>query len=202
MVLHLLTRANIYHLCKPTKKLSHLGMYLGFLISHGWKILGRIPSKAYVLFIHGPPTPTLYIGSVWVLCPAQVGMTLVIDHSGNVHKKKKPTIKDILVNREAWDSVEKRLKLFKHEAREFMGAPWPCEVVLATVEGLQGGCRVSAYVVQRAILQFYSECKLYPAGIVSELPSVQDWALKCGVAIKRLAPCLNLICNIYKLYII
>jgi len=35
-------------------------------------------------------------------------MTLAIDHSGNVRSKKKPTIKDILVNREAWDSVERK----------------------------------------------------------------------------------------------
>jgi len=35
---------------------------------------------------------------------SQVGMTLIVDHSGRVHKK--PTIKDITVNREAlWGST-------------------------------------------------------------------------------------------------
>lgn len=46
---------------------------------------------------------------------------------------------------------------------------------------------MSKYVLQKAILQFYSECGLYPAGIVSELPSVQEWALKSARAIQRLA---------------
>ena len=32
---------------------------------------------------------------------AQVGMTLVIDHSGRVHTQRKPTIKDVVVNKEA-----------------------------------------------------------------------------------------------------
>ena len=60
-------------------------------------------------------------------------MTLVIDHSGNVHSKKKPTIKDILVNREAWDSVEKKIvsittrisNMNSVEACEFMAIPGP-----------------------------------------------------------------------------
>ena len=31
---------------------------------------------------------------------AQVGMSLVTDHSGKLHTKKKPTIKDVLVNQQ------------------------------------------------------------------------------------------------------
>ena len=31
----------------------------------------------------------------------QVGMTLIVDHSGRVHGRQKPTIKDVTVNREA-----------------------------------------------------------------------------------------------------
>ena len=45
---------------------------------------------------------------------------------------------------------------------------------------------MSRFVLQKAILHFYSECRLYPSGLVSELPSVQDWALKCAKAIVRL----------------
>ena len=48
--------------------------------------------------------------------------------------------------------------------------------------------RLSEVVLQRAVLQFYSQYKLYPAGLVSELESVQAWGLKCGKALKRLVP--------------
>ena len=60
-------------------------------------------------------------------------------------------------------------------------------MLLAAVKGSQGNPRMSKYVLQKAILQFYSECGLYPAGIVSELASVQEWALKSARAIQRLA---------------
>lgn len=62
----------------------------------------------------------------------------------------------------------------------------PIQVVLAAVKGARGNPRMSRFVLQKAILHFYSECRLYPLGIVSELPSVQDWALKCAKAIVRL----------------
>ena len=62
----------------------------------------------------------------------------------------------------------------------------PLQVVLAVVKGLRGQTRASAYVLQRAILEFYSGSKLYPSGVVSELPAVQTWALKHGLALKKL----------------
>ena len=60
------------------------------------------------------------------------------------------------------------------------------QVILAVVKGLQGRTRASAYVLQKAILDFYSGCKLFPSGVVAELPSVQTWALKHGLALKKL----------------
>lgn len=47
---------------------------------------------------------------------------------------------------------------------------------------------MSEKVLSKAIKQFYSQNRLYPAGVVSELPAVQDWALKQAKALKRLVP--------------
>ncbi len=61
-------------------------------------------------------------------------------------------------------------------------------MLLAVVKGSAGRARLSELVLQRAILQFYSSNKLFPSGVVAELPSVQDWSLKVGKALKRLVP--------------
>ena len=50
----------------------------------------------------------------------------------------------------------------------------------------RSGSRVSAYVLQKAILHFYTTCRLFPAGVVAELDSVKDWSLKCAKALRRL----------------
>ena len=42
--------------------------------------------------------------------------------------------------------------------------------------------------LKRAILAFYTQYRLFPTGVVSELDSVQDWADKCSKALKRLVP--------------
>lgn len=60
------------------------------------------------------------------------------------------------------------------------------QAILAVVKGSQGNPRLSAYVLQRAILHFYTSCKLFPAGVIAELESVQVWSLKCGKALRRL----------------
>jgi len=61
-------------------------------------------------------------------------------------------------------------------------------VLLAVVKGSAGRARLSDFVLQRAVLQFYSSNKLFPSGVVAELPSVQEWSLKVGKALKRLVP--------------
>ena len=60
------------------------------------------------------------------------------------------------------------------------------QVLLAVIKGAKGSSRVSAYVMQDALLGFYSKYKLFPAGIYSEIPAVQSWALKHGLAIKKM----------------
>ena len=47
---------------------------------------------------------------------------------------------------------------------------------------------MSEKVLSKAILHFYSHHRLFPCGVVAELPAVQEWALKQGKALKRLAP--------------
>ncbi|CAK9033257.1 unnamed protein product [Durusdinium trenchii] len=86
-------------------------------------------------------------------------MTLVVDHSGRLHTKHKCTMKDLIAH---------------------------SEVILVGVEGLCGKARLSVYTMQKAILQFYSQCKLFPSGVVSEIPAVQDWAMKMSIAIAKM----------------
>lgn len=65
-----------------------------------------------------------------------------------------------------------------------------CQVILATIHGLVNSRhvsqRLSAYVLRDAILQYYSVNRLFPNGLVSELPCVRDWALKAGACLKKL----------------
>lgn len=67
------------------------------------------------------------------------------------------------------------------------------EVILATIRGSMNRVQnmapqMSAYVLKRAILVFYAKFKLYPAGLCSAIPAVDDWALKSGATLKKLVP--------------
>ena len=62
------------------------------------------------------------------------------------------------------------------------------KAILAVVQGLEGHPRASAHILRDAILTFFTKHKLFPTGIYAEIPSVQDWALKHGQALKKLAP--------------
>ena len=66
------------------------------------------------------------------------------------------------------------------------------EVVLASVKGVQGKPRISAYTLQKAFLDFFTEHKLFPPGIYADIPAVQTWALKYAVALKKLVALLKL----------
>ena len=59
-------------------------------------------------------------------------------------------------------------------------------MVLATVEGCHGKPRISPYTVKSALLDVYSRKRIFPEGIVAEIPAVQDWSLKNGIALSRL----------------
>lgn len=75
-----------------------------------------------------------------------------------------------------------------------------CQVVLATIHGLVSSGhisqRLSAYVLRDVILQYYSVHRLFPDGLVSELPCVRDWALKAGACLKKLV--LGLVVFLYE----
>ena len=61
------------------------------------------------------------------------------------------------------------------------------EVILAAIRGSGGKPNLSAYTIQTALLQFFTEKSLFPPGVYADIPSVQSWALKYGVALKKLA---------------
>ena len=65
------------------------------------------------------------------------------------------------------------------------------EVLLATIKGANGKPRVSAYVLQKALLEFFTQFKLFPMGVYADIPAVQSWALKYAVAIKKLVTFLH-----------
>ena len=53
---------------------------------------------------------------------SKVGMTLVIDHSGRVHSKKRPTLKDVVANREA--TTCENGKGFQHVSTRMLVLLW------------------------------------------------------------------------------
>lgn len=63
------------------------------------------------------------------------------------------------------------------------------QVILACVEGSLGRKvqtpQLSAYTVQKAILAEYQENKRFPEGLTAQVPSVRDWALRCGAILKK-----------------
>lgn len=46
--------------------------------------------------------------------------------------------------------------------------------------------QMSAYTLQRALLQWYTKQKLFPHGLSALIPAVSDWALKNGAILKKL----------------
>ena len=62
------------------------------------------------------------------------------------------------------------------------------QAILAIVKGSRGEPRISRRVLKRAVLHFYSQHRLFPRGVVAELPAVQSWAEKMAKALKRLEP--------------
>ena len=68
-------------------------------------------------------------------------------------------------------------------------ATFKSEVIYAAMKATAGNSRQSAYLLQQAVLAFYTECRLFPPGVVAELPCVQTWSLRIGVAVKRMVAC-------------
>ena len=61
------------------------------------------------------------------------------------------------------------------------------EATFAVIKAYHGrGLYFSSYTIQKAILMFYTSQSLFPPGLCSELPCVENWALKAGHALSRL----------------
>ena len=88
--------------------------------------------------------------------------------------------------------IRKRSSTIIEESRIPLVANWvlpsSLQAIFAITKAYHGrGIRPSSFTIQKAILMFYTQCQLYPVGLVSELPCVQSWALKAGYALRRLA---------------
>ena len=60
------------------------------------------------------------------------------------------------------------------------------EAIFAVIKATNGSSRLSAYMLRDAILRFYSNNHLFPAGLCADAECTQTWALKHGNALKRL----------------
>ena len=148
--------------------------------------------KAHVLVL-------LHYPGAYHLTLDQAGMTLLVDHSGRI--KKRPSIKDLVVNRDVACS-HSHMNIFQGwvwDLTRFVKRmltsiiPWwgpQSKVVLSVVEGSLGRVhqtpQLSAYTLQKAILVYYQDAKLFPEGICAAQPAVGDWALQNGVILKKL----------------
>ena len=62
------------------------------------------------------------------------------------------------------------------------------------VKATNGAPRLSAYVLRDAILRFYTNNNLFPAGLCAEAECTRTWALKHGNALKKLVALLTISC--------
>ena len=59
------------------------------------------------------------------------------------------------------------------------------------VKATNGASRVSAYMLRDAILRFYTNNNLFPAGLCADAECTRTWALKHGNALKKLVALLK-----------
>ena len=69
----------------------------------------------------------------------------------------------------------------------YVWGPNNSEAVFAVVKATNGAARLSAYMLRDAILRFYTNNNLFPAGLCAEAECTKTWALKHGNALKKLA---------------
>ena len=62
------------------------------------------------------------------------------------------------------------------------------QVLRAVMKASRGAGFYSARVFKHAILQFYEKNKLIPKGMSVEMECVDKWALKMGLALRRMVP--------------
>ena len=94
-------------------------------------------------------------------CSIEVGFNFLLDASGKLFNADTPHIQDIESNTEA---------------------------IFCVMKTSRGIGRFSILVLSNALMRFYQDAKLYPAGISSDLLVIQKWALKQASALQRLVP--------------
>lgn len=65
-----------------------------------------------------------------------------------------------------------------------------CQVLRAVMTISKGVGFFSSSVFQQAILKHYQDSKLIPRGMQIMMECVQKWALKMGLALRRMVPCM------------
>ena len=61
------------------------------------------------------------------------------------------------------------------------------EAVEAVMRATRGKGRFSAHLLKHIILDYYERHRLWPKGIVRKMTCIENWALKMGLALQRLA---------------
>ena len=161
--------------------------------------LKYMSAKIYIYIYKAHVLVLLHYPGAYHLTLDQAGMTLLVDHSGRI--KKRPSIKDLVVNRDVACS-HSHMNIFQcwvwdltRFVKRMLASiiPWwgpQSKVVLSVVEGSLGRVhqtpQLSAYTLQKAILVYYQDAKLFPEGICAAQPAVGDWALQNGVILKKL----------------
>ena len=119
----------------------------------------------------------------------KVGLSFMQDHSGKCFKRKGTaavSLKDVQSNKEATclSCVKCNYQFcnasYKHHS----------QVVCAVIQVPKGRRYVSKHLMASAVICFYKRHKLFPQGLHSKLPCVEEWAAKQGLAIARLVPLL------------
>ena len=129
----------------------------------------------------------------------KVGLSFMQDHSGKCFKRKGTaavSLKDVQSNKEATclSCVKCNYQFcnasYKHHS----------QVVCAVIQVPKGRRYVSKHLMASAVICFYKRHKLFPQGLHSKLPCVEEWAAKQGLAIARLVPllCYWTSCNWFK----
>ena len=65
--------------------------------------------------------------------------------------------------------------------------PGALQIIEAVMLTSKGRGRFSSHILAAALLQFFSENKLLPKGMTVDMECVENWSLKTGRAIQRLA---------------
>ena len=94
-------------------------------------------------------------------------MTLVVDHSGRSHTKRKCTMKDLIANSEAWS---KNMLAFQQSMRDYFSPMPSLTVLVAGYPGWGGG----------PMWESSFECLHHAEGNTPVLQPMQTLSIRCG----------------------